>query len=580
MVILGADVLNPGDVTTLLMAVAMLLGGSRVLGELCRKWGLPMVLGELLAGILLGQTVLGMIWPSGFEFLFPIEGPAYIVMRGLILLSATLLLLVAGLEVELSTAWRVGKAAIWVAMASMAIPFAAASALAWFFPTFMDAGALGVRVPSAFALFAGVALSITALPIIAKMLIDLKMFKSDLGMLVLSAAILNDVLGWMAFAVVMALVGGVPNANTTDNVGMLILWTVVFMVAAMTVLRWSFHFAMPYMQAHLSWPGGVMGIILTIALLCAAFTEWIGIHAIFGAFIAGVAIGDSHHLRQRTRDTIHQFITNIFAPIFFAGIGLHINIWAYFDLPLVLVVLTVAMGGKIAGGFLGARMGALRRRESAAIGFAVAVQGSMGIILGQLALNMKLIGERMFVAIIVVAFVTSGVGGPVIQAVLQRRQRRRLADLLGEPHYVELLVATTARQAIAELTQRAAQITEIPADRLDQAVWHREQIMSTGLSDQVAVPHARLAELDKPIIVLGRSARGIDFDASDGKPAHLIALLLTPLADQAGQLDLLNLIARAFASPEIRAAILAARSYTELLAAINLADDLADEHAG
>ena len=175
--------------------MALLVGGSRVLGELCRKRGLPMVLGELLAGILLGRTVLGAIWPGGFEFLFPTEGSAYIVMRGLILLSATLLLLVAGLEVELSTAWRVGKAAIWVAVVSMAIPFAAASALAWFFPGFMGAGELGLEVPPAFALFAGVALSITALPIIAKVLIDLHMFKSDLGMLVLSAAILNDVLG-------------------------------------------------------------------------------------------------------------------------------------------------------------------------------------------------------------------------------------------------------------------------------------------------------------------------------------------------------------------------------------------------
>src|SRR5690606_37953540 len=279
---------------------------------------------------------------------FPDEGIVRVALEGLIALSAALLLLAAGLEVDLSSVWRQGKAMIFVAAGGLVLPFLMGFALAWADPDLLNGGA-EVEHVLPFALFVGIALSITALPVIAKILIDLNISKSDMGMLIISAAMLNDIVGWIGFAMVLAIIptAGVAGAMAGaaeaveavngNGVWPTIIYTLLFVVFMLTAGRWILHRMLPYVQAHWSWPGGVLVYVMTIALFCAALTNWIGIHSIFGAFIAGIAMGDSSHLRERTRDTIQQFILNIFAPIFFASIGLRVNFIANFDIVLVLI---------------------------------------------------------------------------------------------------------------------------------------------------------------------------------------------------------------------------------------------------
>jgi Kef-type K+ transport system membrane component KefB len=173
--------------------------------------------------------------------------------------------------------------------------------------------------------------------------------------------------------------------------------------------------ALPWIQTKLSWPGGVLSISLGICFLSAAFTEIIGIHAILGAFIAGIAVGDSVHLREEAREIIHQFVTNIFAPLFFVSIGLTVDFHAFFDLNLVLGILVLSYLGKIIGAFIGARIGGFPNRESLAIGFGLNARGAMEIILGTLALNAGLINEKIFVALVIMALVTSLTSGPMIR---------------------------------------------------------------------------------------------------------------------------------------------------------------------
>ena len=162
-------------------------------------------------------------------------------------------------------------------------------------------------------------------------------------------------------------------------------------------------------------PEGILGVAVLIAFLCAAFTQWIGIHAIFGAFLAGVMIGETGEASNGPRELLRQMVFYIFAPIFFASMGLRANFINHFDLPLVLGVLAIAVAAKFTGGYLGAYLGGKRGHQAYAIGFGLMPQGAMGIILAFLALEFSLISETVFVALVLTALVTSILSGPLIK---------------------------------------------------------------------------------------------------------------------------------------------------------------------
>lgn len=621
---LAAGALSYEQVTVFLLAFAVLLGTARVFGEVARKLGQPVVLGEILAGVVLGATVLGspsLAGPDGwnvqlYDWLFPVYAEAveagppavdlaaaagaeasaaeasaqasaepapraydggFLSMSMFLQLSAVFLLLVAGLEVDLSIVWRQGRATLWISLMSMVVPFALGFGLAYLVP-----GLLGYDTDSGklipFALFLGVAMSITALPVIAKILMDLNLFRSDVGMLIMASAMVNDLLGWIGFAMVLALVA-VPVAGIDPGVDSSLLatygpvlrtigLTLLFVGGMLTAGRWLIHRVLPFIQAHSAWPGGVLSFVLCVALVCAAITEAIGIHSIFGAFIAGVAIGDSAHLRRQTRQHVEQFIGNVFAPLFFASIGLRVNFVEGFDLTAVTLVLVIAILGKIVGCWIGARIAGMSHRDATAIGMGMSARGAMEIILGQLALSQGLITEKLFVAIVVMAIVTSLIAGPAMQAVLRRKTRKRLADLVSDKLFAEDLAGRTPEAAIAELAGRAAPVAGLDARAIADAAMFREGMIPTGLPGGVAVPHARLEGVSKPLVVVGRSQDGVDFDAADGSRARIVCLLISPASDPDAQLDLLRAVGEAFERRETREAALAATGYTEFKAAL------------
>lgn len=554
--------IEPHEITVLFGALGLMLLVAKLLGEIAKKLGQPAILGEILAGVLLGKTVLGSIAPHWYESLFPATGNAYVGLSMLITVSVALLLLVAGLEVDLTSVVRQGKATVMVSIAGMLVPFAMGLGLAYAAPNILGRGEGADMLP--FALFVGIAMSITALPVIAKILLDLNMSKSDLGMLIMSSAMVNDLVGWIGFAIVLAMIAG-----GSSGVGTTILLTFAFVIGMLTVFRWLSNRCLPIIQAHTTWPGGVLSFVLISAMLCSAVTEAIGIHAIFGAFIAGVAIGDSRHLRQRTRETIHEFITNIFAPLFFASIGLRVSFVEHFDLTQTLIVLVIAIAGKVIGCYFGAKWSGIEKRQSWAIGFGMAARGAMEVILAELARSAGLIDDELFVAIVIMALVTSLISGPMMQRLLNLRQQRKISDYLTEKQFMPQLKARTPRAVIEELAARTESLTDIDKSVIAAEVWRREQLMSTGVGNEIAVPHARLAKLEKPLLLLGRSEAGVDFDAPDGIPARLIFMLLTPAHDQTSQLEMLSVISRTFISDTTRAEALNAANFTELLAAVS-----------
>ncbi|MEM6855047.1 MAG: PTS sugar transporter subunit IIA, partial [Planctomycetota bacterium] len=204
----------------------------------------------------------------------------------------------------------------------------------------------------------------------------------------------------------------------------------------------------------------------------------------------------------------------------------------------------------------------------AAIGMGMSARGAMEIILGQLALSYGLITEKLFVAIVVMAIATSLIAGPAMQAILRQKQKRRLEAFLTDKNFAGQLKSSTRQTAIRELSAVAAESTGIDVDTINAAVWRREQMLSTGLPGGIAVPHARLAGLEKPIIVVGQSNAGVDFDAADGQLAEIICMILTPEADGEVQLEMLAAVAEAFVEDEARRHCLEAENFTEFKAAL------------
>lgn len=542
------------------MALGVLLGVARLLGEIAMRLHQPAVLGELVAGILLGPSIMGTLAPGVFDSLFPSTGAFPIALETLTTLGIVLFLLVAGMEVDLSSIWRQGRSALVVGMAGLLFPFAIGFTAALILPGWLHLPA--DRDPYIFALFIATALSISALPVIAKILMDLNLYRSDMGMIIIAAAICNDLIGWIIFAFILGMIG---TSSAPFSIYFTMIMLVLFTVFILTLGRRLLDYCLPWIHAHTSWPGGILGVALTGALFSAAFTEWIGVHAIFGAFLFGVAIGDSRHLRLYTRSTLDQFISFIFAPIFFASIGLKVNFVTNFNLGLVLLVLVIATIGKVFGSALGAKLVGISSRESWAIGFGLNARGAMEIILGLMALQVGLIGESLFVALVIMALVTSMMSGTCIEIALKRKKPRSLAQFIPPFAFVRVK-AHERRDVIEELCAVLCQNTSLNAAEVTEAVWDREEMAPTGLSKGIAIPHARLRGLGVPLVAVGISSQGIDFDATDGEPATLIFLILTPVDDATAQTEILADIAVNFGDPTLVEKSKQCRNFTEFKA--------------
>lgn len=562
--------LTPEQIATVLLGFALMLGLARAFGEAARRFRQPDIVGEILAGILIGPTVFGALFPGLSAALFPTAGAVSIAFDTMIVIAVVLLLLIAGLEIDLPVLWRQGRAALLISVLGTAVPFAIGFGAAWVVPQFW--GHVGAEKLT-FALFFGTAMSISALPVIAKILMDLNLLRTDAGMLIMAAAMFSDLVGWIIFSVVLGLMSSTAAAGAGDGhggmaLGATIALTLGLVLFMLTAGRWIIHRSLPWIQARLSWPGGVLSFTLVLTLAAAAATEAIGIHAIFGAFLVGIAVGDSAHMREQTRTILHQFVTYIFAPIFFVSIGLQADFLASFNVPLILGVLAVAFVGKLAGCLVGARLGRLGRNDAWAIAFGMNARGAMEIILGLLALQYGVINDEMFIALVVLALLSSVVSGPMMNRFIRQDKPARLEDLLRADLFVPELSSATRDEAIREMSKHAAAHAGESADRIEAAVLARERVVGTGIGHELAIPHARLDGLAAPVVVVGRSAAGIDFDGADGLAARIVFLLLTPREDDTAQLQLMAQIARVFRHAENREAFYAAGSIDEVRALV------------
>ena len=405
--------LSHHELIQFIFCIGSMLIAARLVGEFFRKFKMPLVVGELIAGVLLGPTLLGNYLPEASKYFYVSTGNVGIALNGLTTISVIMLLFVAGMEVELSIIRQQGAVAFKTSLVGLVIPMGLGYFTARYFYTWFGETDMNNVLP--FSLFIGTAMAVSALPVIARTLMDLGLFRTRIGMIIIAAAMFDDLIGWILFSVILGTMN--KTAQGIDFVYTLGL-TLLYAIGMLTVGRFLINKSVPWAEKNFTWPGGFLSISLGLAFLGAAFTEFAGIHAIFGAFIMGIAIGDSVHVTEKTREIVHQFVTNIFAPLFFISVGFKVNFLANFNLQIVALVFFLAVVCKLLGAGLGALWGGLSKKEALAVGFGMNARGAMEIILATLALQAKLIGEPLFVAIVIMAVLTSIMAGPMLQLLL------------------------------------------------------------------------------------------------------------------------------------------------------------------
>ncbi len=527
--------LTAHDTVVFLLAIAAMLFTARFFVEIVRKFRQPVIIGELIAGIILGPGILGYYFPDYFQLLFR-SSLVTIALEGLTVLGIIMLLIVTGLEIDLSVLVRQRKTAVVTSFFSFVFPFILGSTLIIYFPWL-----LGVEKPNIiFGVYMGTVLAITALPVVIRSLMELKILNTDIGLTIVASAMFIDLAGWLIFSLILGFAG---SAESGFNIFEKVILVIVFTLVTLILLRKLIHIILPHIQTKLIFPGGVLNFVFIAGFLAAAFTEFIGVHAIFGAFIMGIAIGDAPSLKEETREVLQQFVTNIFAPLFFVSIGLRVNFIANFDVITLLTLLLISVSTKFTGSLLGARLSGFTMDKAMVIAIGMNSYGAMEIILGVTALQFKLIDERIFVAIALQALLTSILAPYLMNNILTRKQiYRTVSSLLGKGGTI-ISNANTYEQVIKELANHASKKTGLPSSLIFSEVIKRETEMSTGLTNGVAVPHAKI-DIKYPFISAAFVPSGVDFRAFDGKPSYLVFLLLTNPSDSAFQLEALSVIAK------------------------------------
>jgi Kef-type K+ transport system membrane component KefB/mannitol/fructose-specific phosphotransferase system IIA component (Ntr-type) len=557
------------DVLLFLLSLAVLLGSARLFGAVVQRFGMPAVVGEIIAGLVVGKTLLGRLFPDAFAWLFP-TGAASTLLTGYTTVAAVLLLVVAGFEIDLTVVKRSSRTAVVTSLMGAIVPFAFGYGAGLLLPDsdLANPGRRGVH-----AAFLGIALSISALPVIARTLLDLGLMKTDLGLIVLSAAIFDDLAGWIGFSVLSREFVSAGSADLS-KIGISVGLTVVFVVGTLLVVR-------PLadrLLARLDKPnedtsGRVLSMIMILAMLGASVTQALDMHAVFGGFVMGLAIGDSSRLREHTRAILREFVTSVFTPVFFATMALRVDFAAAFDLRLVAIVLAIACVAKIAGCAVGARISGVGWRESTAIGFGMNSRGAMEILLALLALEANIINPKVFVALVCMAIATSLMSGPAMMRLLKAPPSPVMALLRAGVIELDLRAATSTlaiTNLATALAERAGRSED--AGKFAKAALAREEIASTAVGQGVAFPHAEVPGLPEPLLALGRSTRGLAFDAPDGEKVKIVLLLLVPPKEFELELRLLSGMARLLTKDAVRRGLIEAEDTQAVMATLEAAE--------
>lgn len=421
-------------VLLLLLQLALLLAVARALGLWFARRGVPSVVGEILAGFVLGPTLFGAVAPGLREAVFPAE-PAQQHLLGVVsLLGVMLLLLLTGLETDLKLIFARRRIAGMVSLGGIIVPFTLGVGAAVVIPDRL----VGPIDLTTFALFIGTAMSISAIPVIAKVLIELGVIRRDIGQLTLAAGMIDDTIGWILLSVVAGLARS--GTLTAGAVAGSVLSVAGFLLGAFTLGRWLLGAMVRRVATTFPGRGPLLTLVVMMALLFAAVTQWLEIEAALGAFVLGILAGQIRRIDHHLVNVLEMTTLTIFAPIFFASAGLQVDLGALLEPTVALVgafVLSAAIGGKFIGAYLGAKAAGLSALEGLTLGAGMNARGALEIIVATIGLSLGVLTQEMFTIIVMVAIVTSLMAPPILRSLLHRlpmspEEQARLEREAGE----------------------------------------------------------------------------------------------------------------------------------------------------
>jgi len=494
-----------------LSQIVVLLVAGRLLGELLSRWGQPPVMGQLLAGIVLGPSVLGHFSPMAEVALFPHAPAQRAMLEAVAQLGVLLLLLLTGMETDLSVMRNCGRAALNVSLAGIALPFLFGVLAIELLPASMlvkpDQRLL-------LALFIGTALAVSSVKIVAALVRELGFIRRTVGQIILAAAIMDDAIGWIFVSVLL----GLAERGSIDigGVARSVLGTVAFLVISMTVGRRLVFHVIRWTNDHFVSELPVITVILVIMGAMALLTDAIGVQSVLGAFVAGVLIGESPILTRHIEEQLRGLIVALFMPVFFGLAGLATNVAALGHSNMLLLtagLIVVASVGKFSGAFLGGRLAGLTGAESLAVGCGMNARGSTEVIIASIGLSMGLIEESFFTAIVVMAVVTTLAMPPMLRWALRRLPTRpeEAARLEREALEARGFLATVERLLLAADASPSGQL----ASRLAGLIAGLRQIPATALHFERAAADSTAAEHTTAVIREAAESGGAENGGSE-----------------------------------------------------------------
>lgn len=394
-----------------LLEVTVLFLAARVGGELAVRVGLPSHVGEVVAGMLVGPSLLGLVWPRAFDALFPTQPSQRALLDVVSWIGVILLVLLAGLETRLGILRRAGRAAVGASVGGFALPFLAGFALGMIAPETLVPAHVDRPV---FAAFLATAMSISAIPVIARILTELNLYRTAVGMVILASAITSDVLGWI---VVSLVAGWADGGAQTWPVARTALLTGVFLAGAYVVGRPLVSASMAFARDRLRMPSAELAMMLLLVFAGAAITQAIGVHLVLGALVVSILIGRTRAVDASAVEGVTHFATGFFAPFFFAYTGMKVDLTSLHGDVLLfgLAAVLVACASKIVGGAAGARVGGLPRWEALAVGLGLNARGAMELVVATIGLSIGVLSEAAYAIVVLIAILTTVMAAPTLR---------------------------------------------------------------------------------------------------------------------------------------------------------------------
>jgi Kef-type K+ transport system membrane component KefB len=410
----------------LLVQLIVIVLTTRAVGSLFVRFDQPAVVGEITAGILLGPSLLGWLWPDAFAFVFPKESLSVLGLFSQI--GVCVFMFVVGMELDLAQLKQNARVAVVISHASIVVPylFGIASALL-LYPSFANEGSSFL----AFALFMGIAMSITAFPVMVRIMEQRGIAKTPIGATAITCAAVGDATAWAILAFVVAIVRATEIVSTFLNLGLMVLFVVLMLWGVRPQLtRW-----LAVENMHGAGARSAFGAALILMTASALTTEIIGIHALFGAFLSGVVMPRQKHFREYLTVRLENFSSIFLLPVFFAFSGLRTQVRVLDDSSHWLVcigIIAVATVGKLGGTTVTARLTGMSWNQAFSLGALMNTRGLVELVALNIGYDLGILSPPIFAMMVLMALATTFMTGPIL-TLTERAKRRHVSPVVADP---------------------------------------------------------------------------------------------------------------------------------------------------